>query len=59
MVYIKHSHSKVLKKESERLRIKEAELKSLYRIEESSRDLEMSEPAQVSFIEEKSPVALK
>ncbi len=48
-----------LKKESEELRIKEAELKSLYRIEESSRRLNMAQTLQVSFIEEKSPLAMK
>ena len=48
-----------LKKENETLRIKEAELKSLYRIEESSKQLNMAETVQVSFIENGSPVAMK
>lgn len=48
-----------LKKENENLLIKEAELKSLYRIEESTKKLNMAETVQVSFIEEKSPVAMK
>lgn len=48
-----------LKKESEELRIREAELKSLYQIEESSKQLNMAEALQVSFIEEKSPLAMR
>ncbi|MCX6765846.1 MAG: hypothetical protein NT136_02715 [Candidatus Moranbacteria bacterium] len=48
-----------LKKENEQLRIKEAELKSLYYIEETSKQFNMSEAANISYIEEKSPVALK
>jgi hypothetical protein len=48
-----------LQKESEQLKIKEAELKSLYRIEEGSKNLNMGETTQVSFIEEKSPVAMR
>lgn len=48
-----------LEKENEQLRIKEAELKSLYRIEESSKSLNMAEPAEISYIEEKGPVAMK
>lgn len=48
-----------LKKENEQLKIREAELKSLYNIEELSRELNMAKAVQVSFIEEKSPVAMK
>lgn len=48
-----------LKKESEQLRIKEAELKSLYHIEESSREFNMADANKISYIEEKSPVAMK
>lgn len=48
-----------LKKEDEQLRMKEAELKSLYRIEESSRQLNMAETSQISYIEEKGPMAMK
>ena len=48
-----------LKKESEELRIKEAELKSLYRVEEESKKLNMAETANVSYIEKSGPVALK
>ena len=50
---------KDLKKESEQLRIKEAELKSLYHIEEASKRMKMNELKEVSFIDEVSPVALK
>lgn len=46
-------------KESEQLKIKEAELKSLYNIEESSRKLNMAETAQISYIEEESPLAMR
>jgi len=48
-----------LQKESEQLKIREAELKSLYNIEESSRELDMAEAVQISYIEEKSPLAMK
>lgn len=48
-----------LEKENEQLRIKEAELRSLYRIEQSSKNLNMAAPAEISYIEEKSPVAMK
>src|SRR4030042_5603799 len=48
-----------LRKESEQLKIKEAELKSLYNIEESSRRLNMAETAQISYIEEESPLAMR
>ena len=50
---------KDLKKESEQLRIKEAELKSLYHIEEASKKMNMDALKDVSFIDEASPVALK
>ena len=48
-----------LQKENEQLRIKEAELKSLYNIEESSRKLNMAETTQISYLEEKSPLAMR
>lgn len=48
-----------LKKENEDLKIKEAELKSLYRIEESSKNLNMESLKNVSYIEETGPVAMK
>lgn len=48
-----------LKKENEKLIIKEAELKSLYNIEEASKKLNMNEMNNISYVDEKSPVALK
>ena len=48
-----------LKKESEELRIKEAELKSLYHIEEESKKLNMAEITSISYIEKSGPMALK
>jgi uncharacterized membrane protein (DUF106 family) len=48
-----------LKKESEELRIKEAELKSLYHVEEESKKLNMAEVTSISYIEESGPMALK
>jgi hypothetical protein len=48
-----------LKKESEELRIKEAELKSLYHIEEESKKLNMAEVTNVGYIEKSGPMALK
>ena len=48
-----------LQKENEQLKIREAELKSLYQIEASSKELNMAETVQVGYIDEKSPVAMK
>jgi hypothetical protein len=48
-----------LKKEEEHLKIKEAELKSLYHIEETSKNMNLAETLQVSYISEKSPMAMK
>jgi cell division protein FtsL len=48
-----------LKKENEDLKIKEAELRSLYHIEESSKNLNMGDLKNVSYIEETGPVAMK
>lgn len=45
------------KKENESLKIKEAELKSLYRIEEVSKQLEMVGASSVKYIEETPAVA--
>ena len=50
---------KGLKKESEQLKIREAELKSLYYIEEASKEMNMNELRDISFIDEASPVALR
>jgi cell division protein FtsL len=48
-----------LKQSNNQLRIQEAELKSLYRIEEAGKRLNMFEPVQVSYIEESGPIALR
>lgn len=45
------------KKENESLKIKEAELKSLYHIEESSKQLNMAPVANAKYIEETPSVA--
>jgi len=46
-----------LKKENENLRIKEAQLKSLYRVEQSARDLNMSNVSDAVYLEENPSVA--
>lgn len=46
-----------IKKGNEKLRIKEAELKSLYHIEQSTKDLNMSALGNVNYIEEGETVA--
>lgn len=46
-----------LKQDNNQLRIQEAELKSLYRIEEAGKRLNMFEPVHVSYIEESNPIA--
>lgn len=58
---IRQAEKKVLelKKENENLKIKEAELKSLYHIEESSRNLNMENLKNVSYIQETGPMAMK
>jgi hypothetical protein len=48
-----------LKNEGEQLKIQEAQLKSLYHIEETSKNLNLAETQQVSYINEKSPVAMR
>jgi len=48
-----------LKQENEKLKIREAELNSLYKIEEESESLNMTKPNEIVYIEEKGPVALK
>lgn len=47
-----------IKKENESLKIREAELKSLYKIEQFSKDLNMSEASNITFLDEASPLAL-
>ena len=44
-------------KSNESLKIKEAELKSLYRIEDASKNLEMIDAASVKYLEESPSVA--
>jgi hypothetical protein len=48
-----------LKQENNQLRIQEAELKSLRRIEEAGQRLNMFESQEVTYIEELSPIALR
>lgn len=46
------------KEENELLKIREAELKSLYNIEESSKNLQMVDSENVKYLEESSSVAI-
>ena len=48
-----------LKQDNNQLRIQEAELKSLYRIEETGKRLNMFEPVTIDYIEESGPIALR
>lgn len=48
-----------LKEENEKLKIREAELQSLYYIEEESKKLNMTELKDVSYIEETGPIAFR
>jgi hypothetical protein len=48
-----------LKQDNKQLRIQEAELKSLYRIEEAGKRLNMFEPTEVIYIEESNSIALR
>ncbi len=48
-----------LEKQNEDLKIKEAELKSLYHVEESSKNMNMEDLKNISYIEETGPVAMK
>jgi cell division protein FtsL len=48
-----------LKKQNDDLKIKEAELKSLYHVEESSKNMNMEDLKNISYIEETGPVAMK
>lgn len=49
----------VLKKENEKLKIQEAELKSMYNIEEKTKDLNMVVPKDVSYLNLPGDVAMK
>ncbi len=48
-----------LKKESQQLKIKEVELKSMYNIEKSMDDLNLVTSPVVSYLEENGPMAMK
>lgn len=48
-----------LKKESQQLKIREVELKSMYNIEKSMGDLDLVVSAGASYIEENEPMAMK
>jgi hypothetical protein len=48
-----------MQKQKESLKIKEAELKSLYKIEQSSKDLKMLEFKNVQYIDESPQMAIK
>lgn len=48
-----------LKQDNNQLRIEEAELKSLYRIEEAGKRLNMFEPMEVIYIEDSNSIALR
>ncbi len=48
-----------LKKENDRLKIREAQLKSLRKIEESSRNVNMGDAKNISYLEETGPLALR
>jgi cell division protein FtsB len=48
-----------LQKQNDKLKIQEAELKSLYHVEEATKDLNMAQTTNVSYVEQTSPFALK
>ena len=48
-----------LQKENENLRIQEAELKSMYKIEEKTKELNMIVPKDVSYLNLPGDVAMK
>jgi hypothetical protein len=49
----------LLKRDNNQLRIEEAELKSLYRIEEAGKRLNMFEPTQIHYVDESNTLALR
>ncbi|MFA4817227.1 MAG: hypothetical protein WC608_00715 [Parcubacteria group bacterium] len=55
----KETRIQELEKESQQLKIKEVELKSMYNIEKSMDDLNLVTSAGVSYIEENEPMAMK
>ena len=48
-----------LRKESEQLKIKEVELKSMYNIEKSAEELKLESVPGISYVEMRGPVAMK
>jgi hypothetical protein len=48
-----------LEKESQKLKIREVESRSMYKIEKATEDLNLVNSANVSYVEMKGPVALK
>lgn len=48
-----------LKQQNERLKIRAAELKSIYNIETDQAEMEMLKPSEVSYVEVQNPVAMK
>jgi hypothetical protein len=58
---IKEVENKIkdLEKESQKLKIKEVELKSMYNIEKSIKDLNLVSPSDVSYVEMNGPIAMK
>ena len=53
------SQIKDLKQENDKLKIKEVELKSMYNIEKSMKDLDLVSSQAVSYLEMEKPVAMK
>ena len=50
---------KELNQENEKLKIKEVELKSMYNIEKSMKDLDLVSSSSISYVEMEKPVAMK
>lgn len=48
-----------MRNENELLKIREAELRSFYKIEETSKNLNMLEARDITFVDESKPLALK
>jgi len=50
---------KDLEKESQKLKIKEVELKSMYNIEKSVKELNLVNPSDITYVEMNGPMAMK
>jgi len=50
---------KELEKENKKMKIREVELRSMYHLEESTRDMDLVVPKSMTYLELKSPVAMK